>query len=346
MGDVAAGPYLIHVLGTKAAAAPMIAAAKALAELGTLASLPALRIAIDHDTGRTRDTERLELEAGRSIERLLERFPMEAAQGGLTLAEENTVSGALTLAGATEGDISLYETLRDKVASSAKTELATTSDADRRIASLSTEPFQRLVPGPRHVPTGFYITQYGRMPVGVGFLAWPLSAVLLWLAAGAAVEQWGIGVFMVVLMQILPAVVGLGWLRHYTEKRAELLTHGTPTYGQLDDLTVEIIKKGDTTVHRHTYTFKYMTEDQRIKSAERVFDYRMRKLEDDPFEPLLYHGSDVILFDEFVNLKVSEDGQLATGPIATPIYLIPPLIWLATLVMIILQYAGVIGFMF
>jgi len=348
MGHIAAEPYLMRVLDEQRDAQSMAAAASALGTLGTLAALPALRTAERFDAGRSLDVELVRWRSQRAIEQIMDRFPTKAARGGLTLAEEHTVAGALTLAGASEGDISLYEAMQARVDEGQKKPrpqaLATTNGTQTSLAPLN-EPFQRLVPGPRRVPLGYYAEQYGFLE-GAGLVMWPFMTATIALLPSLLAMDFGTALFFLVFTHGIPLLGIAG--RFYTQQidKARILTHGTPTYGQLDDLRVEVQEIGGSTVRRHIYTFKYMTEDQRIETAERVFRAAVPQIEDEPFEALLHHKGEVVLFDEFTNLKVSEDGQLATGSNASAFYLIPPLIWLATLVMIILQYAGVIGFMF
>ncbi len=82
-----------------------------------------------------------------------DRYPVDARVGGLSLAEEGP-AGALSLAGASPGDVSLYRAVEDK--------LEQTALAPKDETALSSQEYwHRLVTGPRQIPLDFMLREVG-----------------------------------------------------------------------------------------------------------------------------------------------------------------------------------------
>jgi len=333
MGHVAAEPYLIHVIEDGREGAAMISAARALAEFGTPASLQALRSAERFAGDRPTVNEAVQLTASAAAERILERFPMQAEQGGLTIAEERSVSGALTLTGASEGEVALYDMSQREVEDD-RSSLARVEQSDALTFPMN-DAFERLVPGPRGLPVTHYAEAFGHSGIA-GAVLWVLAAGSMVIAASS---------MNVLLFSVLHCTLFLvllaSWLK--TRRRRHILHEGISTYGQLEGVRTvpERPSEGEGIVE-YVYTFKYMTEELDIETAERRFALPQPELEDDPFEPLLYRDGEVVLFDEFTNLQVSDEGQLTTNLARVAAYSILPLVYIGALITFMAQLLWVL----
>ena len=187
IGHVAAEPVLAALV-RGGAAAVALRAAEALEVLGTRLSLGPLY----EREERARSPEfRAELQRAR--EAIVGRYPASASAGSLTLSEQGEAAGALTLAGASAGDIALYERVL------ARAEEVDLREGERRELSPREEAlacWKRLEPPPREWPEGAFAL--------VGLRAFEVAL-------------WGGLVLMpfVLFRMILGAPVGVGLLGRF-----------------------------------------------------------------------------------------------------------------------------------
>jgi hypothetical protein len=299
VGHVSAEPILVSLLDDvePAVLSDVLGALGTLGTRACLARLSALR----------EEHPRLAEDVDVTIELISDRFPVDARAGGLSLAEEGP-AGALSLAGASPGDVSLYRDVEHKLAQTALAPRPETT------ALSSQEHWHRLVTGPRDVPLAFTLREIGIGRWGASFASW---LALTFTLAALTVEPFAIihGAAFTIALMIAGAF-------HYPRRR-RVLREGTPAYAELTDY--EVVRVGDNT--RHEYTFQYMDEAEQTHSTTLTFNHSMPKIADDPLEPILFtEGNEIMLFDEVGHLTVASDGTLTTTSSLNMLGMLGPLL--------------------
>ncbi len=287
IGHVSAEPILVALLSD---VEPVVLSEviTSLGRLGTRACLPRLSDLRNEHPKRSRAIDV-------AFARIDARFPIDARAGAISLSEDGP-TGALSLAGANPGDVSLYRDVEQKLSEHSLTQAPQTA--------LSSEShWDRLVTGPRDIPLTFTLRE-----LGVG--RWGLS-LFAWLVLAATISYSGNQAAMVIVytMGIITSGVLLAVGSWHYPRRRRALREGTPGYAELIDSDVVIDELGNI----YTYTFRYMDELEATHETTLLFKKSMPTLADELLEPTLHPSAgEIMLFDELTYLTVGEDGQFTS----------------------------------
>ena len=160
MESVAAEPILIHVLDTSSTPT-RAAAADVLARVGTRQSVMSLRGALDGVQDPVFEASLLN-----ALDMIEQRFPVHANQGSLTLAEGG-VEGALTLAGASAGEVTLYEHAAEEFERAQGDARGTSRALTVNRVTGALARWQGLAPSPREVDSSLMALAYVGDPTTV-----------------------------------------------------------------------------------------------------------------------------------------------------------------------------------
>lgn len=266
----------------------MRAALEALEEVGTPASLKALR-ALEADP-----REDLSTLAAASREAIERRYPgrQEAGAGALTVVDE--LSGALSETRLDGGALELYQ--------SASAALSKRGEERRELLQLKAGSWSQLKLKGRAVP---WVVRLWERSFG-GFWQRELFIGAAGLAVLGALGGWALpGGF---------ALIGALWA--LTLKRARwakwrpILADGVPTLGELVHKRSPESGAGA----EHVYVFQYMDERGRLFTTKRSFERAQPQLEDDAYEGMIFVpadgvSSEAIMEDELPLLRAGSDGQ-------------------------------------
>jgi HEAT repeat protein len=281
--------------------------AATLAELGTRASLPHLHAARDlHPDLATH------LDAATA--RISERHPVDARAGALSQADD---AGALSLAGASPGDVSLY---RDAEQALSQPPLAPDPDP-------SQERWHRLVTPPRDVPAGHLLASVG-LNRGLNLAAWIVAAGCLQLVS-PAYRYHDVSPFVFLLFIGLSLLLALSFTLRRTLTQRRLLRDGISSFAELVDYTTSPGAEGSAA---HLYTFEYMDEHARLHTVTFSFYRALTDLAPDQLTPILYTPDGAAaLFDSIHHVGIDADGRLRTPLGAAALGAVGPLCFLASL---------------
>ncbi len=263
-----------------------------LGQVGTQASLARLH-AMEGDA-KTRQA------AQQAAASILERHPVHATSGSLTLAQTDDIAGALSLAGATPGDVSLYQRAQEVLSAPKSRGLP----ARRSQTSMTiNDGFLNLPAAPRRLPLDIaaYHLIAGPRPRYPG----------LWLLG-----LWSTVICSVFTDMARPVALGVGLLAMIfswvlSQRHNRMLTHGIPTYAEVRDVQHVRRHFKRKNINPYAYRFEFMNEDQELVQVSRTYDNRMPELEDDPLEPALYVGESLVLMDELLGVQIRPDGTLS-----------------------------------
>ena len=316
IGHVSAEPVLVSLL-PDAAPNTTLDIAAILSAHGTRACLPHLYAARDRHPDLAPQLET-------AIELLDARLPIQANPGALSLVE-NDSAGALSLAGASPGDVSLYHSAEDALAQAA---LAPMHDSELT----SHEHWYRLVTAPRHVPPGHLIASVG-FNRGINLGVWVLAAAYLHLFPPAYAYE-DVTVFLLVLMLSFGFLIALGFTVTRTRQERRMLRNGIPTFAEL--LDYQIISTGEGSAAR-LYTFRYMDEQARVHTTTMNFTRDVPEVTDDPLEPFLYTSTgETMPFDAISHVTIAASGQLTTPASTILLGALGPLAFLGSLLYLLL----------
>ncbi len=275
-----------------------------LGELGTRACMP--RISQVRD-----DLPELADAVDASIALIDARAPVRADGGALSLAEEGP-AGALSLAGASPGDVSLYLEVERQVE-----ENALVAAPPNAIALGSS--WHRLATAPRELPLGFTLRSIGIGRWGVNLVVWLMMSAFTLVEA----KHFLINLLFPASMAML---LGIGaW--HYRRHR-RLLCEGTGAFAEYVDTEYRHHGKG----HTIDYVYRYMDELERTHAVKFRVEVEVPAIKDEPLEPLLFMpDGEVMLFDEISYLSVSDDGALVDTSWLNLLGALPPLTYALSL---------------
>ncbi len=183
--SVTGEPVMEHLLRTSAPSVRVLAT-DVLAKLGTRQSIGALRRELDVAKEPIYTASLLN-----ALDKIEERFPVNASHGSLTLAEDGR-AGALSLAGATAGEVTLYEHAmarieRASASVDASTEHANTSALVVRKGQGRLQLWQGLAPAPRTSPPLLSAYAFTSDHVGVILMFVGMMSVFGFVFADAAI---------------------------------------------------------------------------------------------------------------------------------------------------------------
>ena len=290
-------------------------AVEAAGALGTRRCLERL-VAIEAEDGE------IAARARRAIEAIEERYPAAkfAIAGGLSLSEDESARGALTLSLPDEGAISLYEEVEEilKTNPRANTEnLPQVAGANSTALSTSTTPaWYKLEVAPRRVPASARAELFYRQNLP-GMLSIPFigfASIFVWIPE----LLWLPHIWIFLVAGIIAAVFAAR--RANTRSRALALGH--PSFA--DHQRCEYITQGNNKIL--VQHFGYMTEEGEYVEQSRKFEGKLLpqmiedKLESRPTSPVLYlpdatasereDSSNVVFIDDFKSIQVSQNGDL------------------------------------
>jgi len=304
-------PRHIERLGAARGGAIAVEAARALGEdIGTRNAMSARDAAIKTSTS---DASKAVMKD--AMAKIAERHPAPRTESGaLTLVEEGTLGGALTLSDpkATEGDIELYDgiqrTMRDAPEPDEDELRQIAKRQDAQLARI--ERWTRLPAAPRSVPPRAWLFHLFEGSDKVGSMA--MRIVMFTMFAFINPEA---GLTGAVLLGINLGAIAIfyGIRLHMFLSHLALLRRGTPGLATLESYVA--LDQEDKHLHPksalHTYTYSYVTEDETLRTHVIKRDQADETLSDDPYEPLLYdeERGAVVLFDEIRGITLNEDGS-------------------------------------
>jgi hypothetical protein len=238
IGSVAGEPVLEHLLRTSAPSVRVLVT-DVLAELGTRQSVGSLRRELDVAREPIYTASLLN-----ALDKIEARHPVNARQGSLTLAEDGR-AGALSLAGATAGEVTLYEhalARLEPAVRGAEAEEEAEEEPSRALVVRKgqgmLELWQGLAPAPRARPPLLSAYAFTSDHVGVILvLAGMMSVLSFSIMTGAVAENysmtslpyhvaWFVGVAGTVLgPTALPLWAFLRW-RSRHERLTRFITQG------------------------------------------------------------------------------------------------------------------------
>ena len=293
IGHVGAEPILVTLLG-EVEQGVLLEVLGVLATLGTRASLPGLSQARERHPGLLDAIDA-------TIAAIDERHPVDAAAGALSLVEAGA-AGALSLTGASPGDVSLYRSVEGVVSQAALT------PARAETAPAGMDDWVRLVSGPRAIPAAFWLWELGVGKLGVSLMGWCWLAFWIHIAAES-----------VAALVVLCAGFGLIALASWQGvRREQLLRDGTPTFATMTSHA--LVTDARNRVMAHDYTFEYMDESEQVHAATIQHELEQKQYTVGSLQPILYdHDHHVLAFGDLGYLGVCGKGTLTAS---SPRYLL------------------------
>lgn len=298
IGHISAEPVLLHALARADREEEVLAILEALKMCGTHLALGPLHASMEHQPPAL---EPMHLDVIQHIQRM---YPVaEGSQGGLTLAGGGP-RGALSLMGAGEGDVALYEQTSQA--------LARVEAPGEGAMILHQDNFQRLRPGPRALPLAFQITSWlllkpyvHQTMVWAGWMLAAAMGLLLFIDTEFAAISVSFGLWMLLWPLFLLLVGG------HVRARNRLLQRAYPTYAELESYEAHQHRNGTS----HKYTLVATNDEGAIYRVERVFADRRPEIEDNALERAFFSveetqgANELLTFDEVGWLSVNDDGD-------------------------------------
>jgi len=260
IGHLSAEPFLAHVASTSPAPVERMRALDALDALATRAALSDLYPIRDDDPYAA-----VRARAERLIAAIVERYPVEAVAGDLSPIDLDDIAGALSLAGAKEGDLELYELGRRAVLEASAEPYSKPQDETGAIDVVSPQDavlaVHTLHPPPRTLPVTYHLDRIARGANGEGWMVWALCCASM--AAGLA--AWSLSGLGPVLV-MASCATALAWTLHtwgaLSEER-DVLIRGVPTVAEVKLVFDSEIQLDGLTLDGTMRTFTYHDDTQR-----------------------------------------------------------------------------------
>jgi len=282
IGHISAEPLLLEI-AQKPLEASSRHAIETLATLGTRASLGTLAQIREDRPALARD-------ASKTIDAIMESFPAAAGQGALSMVDKDDIAGALTLAGASDGDLELYRRVHDLVSINAV-------DRDTDYELIDELDIYLVAPAPRRVSTRTRMHQAifhsgNELDGPFGMVLFMAALVFMGLLVPMSYRPvFAVAAIILVVSMDLRASMTFS-------RRMRAIEHGLATHVQF------------TARSRHEFTFSYVDHDGRVQSVTRVSKEGSSDLTSSDARPALVLEDDVVFFDELQGLKVGPDGTL------------------------------------
>lgn len=303
IGHVAAEPLVLEMLDSPIRAL-RLAAARAAAAVATRRSIARLHELVEDETIQLKAT------AMEAIEAIEERYPASkfATRGGLTLAEGDSIRGALSVAVGDDGALSLYDEVeraleREPAAPSSSTETSLATRASDAVMPA----WYALQPAPRKVPLGGVLELHTihSLPAAISVIAMMMVGTFIWIPEGMLIPHTWIG--------LMVAFISFTLGHSKARMHARALRDGIPTMAEFREMRQ--YKNGNDNVV-YEYTFEYMTEEGELATSKRTFRTRRTRFEDAKPDPMLYlpgeGDAEIVLLDEFQAIHVDKTGKLNT----------------------------------